>query len=802
MPDTRISFTIAASDQTKAAFDSVKSGLRSVKTDTDAFNSGLKSLTSSVLSGMGVFASFSSVIYGLNQAFQKGFKAVETYNQSVASLAAMVVTFSKKESGQTLETQWKAALQYSSAMVPVLENLAAKTLLSGEETTALANAFARAGVFLDANNSKQVEAFTRISNAIPLMTQGQAIMLQINQEIRGLMNGGNVANSMLLQTLKAIDPEIEKHLKTWREEQSVMENIGELLAGFGPATALLENQWQAVKSTIDTTATQILRGAMKPAYEEIIKLTKTLNDYLVENKTAILNWTAVVEQRFRTMFKIISTTYNILKFIDKFSFSSPYKSQNNNIKGLWEYGAEKQTVPSPPEGIATIGEKAGKSAKKAADEYDRLVKKADEFIKKAKDGAEMEGMGEFRKTLYENQVAAEKEIESLGRLTGAKREEAVAAIEQIRLQKDNLAAIKETERQRDAAVKSAKEQAKSEADAAQAVKEAEERLLTIRENVINQRKFSLDLAALEGASYREQLAERIDLEKQVLAVQQDRLSKADPNMDLSGYISQQRAIQETQRAILELQNKNQEVIGSFSEGWEKAAKAYQENAITAFTAGRDIFNSSVQSMTDFLSSGFFDVVRGKFDSLQDYFKNFANSILKIFTDMLARMVVEAAMAQMESGIGSLFGLFGGLFGGGSAAAGAGAAVSLDELALPFLVAHGGGVVGEPGMAYRVMPSSAYFGAPRFHSGLAADEYAAVLRKGESVFTPGQTRALGGLASRNDTSGGEQHVHINIVAADARSFSDMIKRNPASVIQPITDALKANSINKQWKELLR
>lgn len=229
----------------------------------------------------------------LIQPFVKGFYAVEQYNQSIASLAAMVVTFSERQKGVSLEDQWKEALKYSSAMVPVLENLAARTLLSGTETTALANAFARAGVFLDANNAKQVEAFTRVSNALPLMTQGQEIMRQINTEIRALMTGTGAANSMMLQTLKAIDPELEKHLDTWRKEGTVLEHIGDLLQGFGPATELLENQWQAVKSTLETTVTQIMRGMMEPAYQEIIRLTKDLNEWLTKNKGEIFAyWTA------------------------------------------------------------------------------------------------------------------------------------------------------------------------------------------------------------------------------------------------------------------------------------------------------------------------------------------------------------------------------------------------------------------------------------------------------------------------------------------------------------------------------
>jgi hypothetical protein len=242
----------------------------------------------------------------LSVPFVKGFKAVEEYNTAVASMAAMVVTFGDNMKGLSLEDQWRGALAYSTRIIPVLERIAAATLLSGKETIALANAFARSGVFLDETNTKQIEAFTRISNALPLMTQGQEITRQINTEIRSLMTGMNEQSSMMLITLKAIDPQIEKNMAQWRATDTVLENIGRLLKGFGPATEILEKQWQAVKTSLDTTVTQILRGAMKPAYEDIIALTQELDKWLQTNKQSISD---TIEQ-IRATGKVLKAIYD------------------------------------------------------------------------------------------------------------------------------------------------------------------------------------------------------------------------------------------------------------------------------------------------------------------------------------------------------------------------------------------------------------------------------------------------------------------------------------------------------------
>ena len=275
----------------------------------------MASMMRAVLRLYAVYYVASSAAQALVKPFIDGFKAVEEYNTSVASLAAMMVTFSDNQENTSLETKWNKALQYSSAMVPVLEQIAAKTILSGQETTALANAFARSGVFLEQNNQTQIKAFTNISNALPLMTQGQEIMRQINTEVRSLMTGANEASSMLLTTLKAINPNIEKDLKVWRAQGTVLEHIGELLKGFGPATAILENQWTAVKSSLETTYNILMRSMMDNMYADINASLKSLNETLTANKEEIIKYTDILIGSFKAIGSAISV-YLIAKFIE------------------------------------------------------------------------------------------------------------------------------------------------------------------------------------------------------------------------------------------------------------------------------------------------------------------------------------------------------------------------------------------------------------------------------------------------------------------------------------------------------
>lgn len=70
-------------------------------------------------------------------------------------------------------------------------------------------------------------------------------------------------------------------------------------------------------------------------------------------------------------------------------------------------------------------------------------------------------------------------------------------------------------------------------------------------------------------------------------------------------------------------------------------------------------------------------------------------------------------------------------------------------------AHGGYGPGDAWFATRALPAALFNGAPRYHSGIGPHERAAVIRRDESVLTPGQMRALAPV-------GGTQSLRVEIV----------------------------------------
>jgi hypothetical protein len=172
-------------------------------------------------------------------------------------------------------------------------------------------------------------------------------------------------------------------------------------------------------------------------------------------------------------------------------------------------------------------------------------------------------------------------------------------------------------------------------------------------------------------------------------------------------------------------------------------------------------------------AGFFDDLQdGEFKSFGDYVLGFFKSLGKSVNRIVAQWFTESLFGKADgsgggmagelwgwakTGISSLLGSFGG---GPSTPSG---------WANPYQH-HTGGIVGLEGARTRLVPAWAFAGAPRLHGGLAPDEFQAILKKDEGVFTPAQMRALGSRSSSMSIS-----VPISITAGDGEASGRLQSR---------------------------
>lgn len=198
------------------------------------------------------------------------------------------------------------------------------------------------------------------------------------------------------------------------------------------------------------------------------------------------------------------------------------------------------------------------------------------------------------------------------------------------------------------------------------------------------------------------------------------------------------------RTELMRQELSRDMFDGMVRGARKFGAEYGDMAAQVESFTQQMGNTIANTLAD-------SFMKGKF-SAYDFF----NSLISY----AAQAVSNAAVGKIIGGIGSAFG---GLFSGGADTSAAGEALVRSDYY------HSGGIAGKASGRSGLFPASVFSGAPRFHSGggFGADEYPAVLLRGERVLNRDETRAYNagqasvGMPSVN-VSTMPPNVSVNII----------------------------------------
>jgi hypothetical protein len=199
----------------------------------------------------------------------------------------------------------------------------------------------------------------------------------------------------------------------------------------------------------------------------------------------------------------------------------------------------------------------------------------------------------------------------------------------------------------------------------------------------------------------------------------------------------------------------------YAAGYQAQLEQYKLDMKSAGEYGSEVFKSQAGAIKSSIGGVFSDLRKGELKDFSSYFSDFADKMLSVWEDMTADMLtnwittgqaMKSNNVTSSSSSGGLSGLFGSLVSGisslfgGSSYVGDGSAISYSDIMAADESAawgyHGGGVPGYDSPAFtRMVDTSTFANAPRFHSGIGPGERAAIIRDDEGVFTPGQMSAL-------------------------------------------------------------
>jgi len=227
---------------------------------------------------------------------------------------------------------------------------------------------------------------------------------------------------------------------------------------------------------------------------------------------------------------------------------------------------------------------------------------------------------------------------------------------------------------------------------AQGYEELAKRSNASREAEINLQLRQIDLAEQEfRISKSDAVQERIRLQRELLAIQEEYLVTLDKSLDPASWYAQQNAINDTRSSLVQLNLALKEQTGTMTEGVSQGFRQFLHDANTTFQLGAQLAQDTAQAMQSSFDTFFFDMMEGQLDSLEDYLLNFLESIERALSSVLSQMATQGLLSMA-----------GGFF-------------SPQATSEAGVVVHKGGYI------------------PRFHvGGLAADEIPAILQRGEYV----------------------------------------------------------------------
>jgi len=249
----------------------------------------MKGHASSAMSSMaglvGVTLSVAGAFYAVQKAVRFSIQAQEEFRLKTIEIGSGLTNLAQEGQG-SFEKMFKQNFKYAQAMYDEIRKEDAKRFASAADLMTGYNALVQKGyaVRLD-----EVDSLGVLVDKIKLATAGQNTQMQINQEIRGLLDGQVRAGSLLGMELQSrLGP-------AWKDQVTQHRKAGDLLAwlasmwpGIAAACAEVENTLEAQTTTLEGNLKSIGRQGALGIYELSVGVLKDMNKYLREHEQDIV----------------------------------------------------------------------------------------------------------------------------------------------------------------------------------------------------------------------------------------------------------------------------------------------------------------------------------------------------------------------------------------------------------------------------------------------------------------------------------------------------------------------------------
>jgi len=210
---------------------------------------------------------------------------IDDFQRSTIGTAAAITNIADQSqlAGRTWKEVFQRNLEATKGTFVELERLSARYFSTSTDLQLAYNAFAQRGVVI---RKAELEQLAQLTDLILLLTQGQQSTIQVQEEIRSLINGTIRPTSQLSQLLKSFGADVKDVAAQIKATQSLRPLEG-ILKGAQAATTEIQKTFQASKNGLETVLRQVGRLAGAGFFSSLTGAIQTFTQFLNRNKERI-----------------------------------------------------------------------------------------------------------------------------------------------------------------------------------------------------------------------------------------------------------------------------------------------------------------------------------------------------------------------------------------------------------------------------------------------------------------------------------------------------------------------------------
>ena len=246
-----------------------------------------------------------------NSSFGAILRNIDEFNLAAIGTAA-AVTGITDETNRPIGDVFNQNLAAALATFEKLEIVSANFFATGQELQLAFNTLAQRGVVI---REDEFQTLGKITDQIKLLTGGQNTQIQIQQELRAILDGNVRTTTAFGKALQARGVDVAQLSREVRATGSLAP-FEPFLTGLDAASGAVRRTLSSVTATFSSLFNILARNIFQDTFDGVVSRITTINNLLIDNRDQIIQVGQVLLDNvffaFQQINKVATTLFNII----------------------------------------------------------------------------------------------------------------------------------------------------------------------------------------------------------------------------------------------------------------------------------------------------------------------------------------------------------------------------------------------------------------------------------------------------------------------------------------------------------